>query len=170
MKFRKLKKSDKENASALFEACLADLIRREGIDEPGLLENEMERLNRVAAASLQYRDPCMYIAESGGILLGTIAVLPPGPMAALHANAAEPDIEIGCVYIHPDHQRKGVGHFLIRSAIAMAKESPASRFFLDAGFSSSRAYWTKKLGNPSIILKDYWGKGQPHAIWVKGMD
>ncbi|MGO1059290.1 GNAT family N-acetyltransferase [Planococcus sp. FY231025] len=170
MNFRKLKMSDKKNASALFEACLADLIRREGIDEPGLLENEIERLNMVAAASLQYAGPCMYIIESEGTLLGTAALVPPGSIAVSHANAVESDIEIGCVYVHPSHQRKGVGQFLFRSVFEKAKESPGARFFLDAGFSSSRVYWTKQLGQPNIILEDYWGIGQPHAIWVKDLE
>lgn len=169
MNFRKINASDKENASKLFRACLGDLIQREGIEEPGLLEKEVVRLDKAAEDSLQNGAACFYVAVKEGILLGTVALLPPGPLAAFHAQVQERDCEIGCVYVHPGHQRQGVGDFLFHSAIAQAKRCAFSRFFLDAGFSSSRTYWTKQLGEASITLNDYWGKGQPHAIWVRDL-
>ena len=169
MNFRQIKLSDKENASQLFRSCLADLIHREGVEEPGLFEKEVERLELAVEDSLQNRNTRLYVAEKRGILLGTIALLPPGPLAVTHTQVREMDCEIGCVYVHPGHQRQGIGEFLFSSAIEQAKTKTYSRFFLDAGFSSSRTYWTKQLGEPSVILSDYWGIGQPHAIWVKDL-
>lgn len=170
MHFRPIIISDKEKASKLFEACLADLIIREGISVPGLFTEEVTRLNDAVGASLEKRTPKVYIAERNGVLLGTIALMPPGPLAETHAGADCSDIEFGCVYVDPAFQRKGVGEFLFHSAKEQAKTAAAERFFLDAGFSSSRAYWTKILGEPSVTLQDYWGAGKPHALWVRNFE
>lgn len=170
MFFRKVSLSDKENASMLFEDCLAGLIFREGINEPGLLQEEVERLNFAVDASLQNQDTYFFVAEKSGKLIGTIALQPPGAISSLHASAENPKFEIGCVYVHPAFQRLGVGNFLFHSVKEQARLHLSGRFVLDAGFSSSRTYWTKQLGEPSIILKDYWGVGQPHAIWIRDLE
>lgn len=170
MRLRKIQAEDRAVASRLFEACLTDLIAREGISLPGLLEEELRRLNAAVEASLEEQLVQLYIAEENGILLGTIGLMPAGALAIAHAEAEAIDLEIGCVYVAPAYQRTGVGDFLFQSAKEKVKNAAALRFFLDAGLSSSRAYWTKKLGEPSVILQDYWGPDQPHALWVINVD
>lgn len=170
MRFRKIQTDDKKKASRLFEDCLTELISREGISESGLLEAELMRLNAAVEASLETQYAQLFVAEESGILLGTIGLMPAGPLAIAHAGAEAADLEMGCVYVNPVFQRNGVGNFLFHTAREQAKNAAASRFFLDAGFSSSRTYWTKRLGEPSVILQDFWGPDQPHALWVRNLE
>lgn len=32
-----------------------------------------------------------------------------------------------------------------------------------------KSIWTKKFGEPSYVLKDYWGESSDHMIWKKSL-
>jgi len=38
-------------------------------------------------------------------------------------------------------------------------------FVMDGGYKKSQIFWINKVGKPTIILKDYWGKDLDHMIW-----
>jgi len=40
-------------------------------------------------------------------------------------------------------------------------------FCLDSGYTIAKQIWTKKLGEPNIVKKDFWGEGYDHFIWYR---
>lgn len=165
MLFRKVLESDIAETDLLFRECLTELIAREGINEEGLLEDEILRLRDTIQKSFREPHCHFYLAEDTGRILGTIALDAPGPLISSNIEL-NPDLyEISCVYIHPKFQRQGVGGFLFSKIQEVLRRMGCKEYYLDAGFSSSQEYWLKKLGEATFVLKDYWSEGQPHRIW-----
>lgn len=170
MNFRKIEEKDYETADRLFQECLADLLKREGFDNPKLWADEVGRLNKAVQKS--FLDPVnrFYIAETDKGLLGTIALQSPGPMLHSMVEVEIGELEIACVYVHHAHQRQGVGDFLFQQACKELKTIGKQKFYLDAGFPSSQQYWLAKLGAPIRLIENYWGPEKPHMVWVKNIE
>ncbi|WKA56886.1 GNAT family N-acetyltransferase [Planococcus shenhongbingii] len=167
MIFRKIEAKDINEADELFRACLADLLAREGFHDQELYEEEIYRLNIAVSKSLQESENQFYIAEQKSHILGTIALQSPGNMLKSMVEVEPGQFEVGCVYVHPSYQREGVGDFLFQNAIIQLNSLGKTKFYLDAGFSSSQQYWLKRLGTPSFLIEDYWEQGKPHMVWIK---
>lgn len=43
-------------------------------------------------------------------------------------------------------------------------------FCLDSGYTKAKKIWNKKLGEPNIIMKNYWGEGYDHSIWYRKLE
>lgn len=171
MKFRTILDGDLEKVDALFQECLKDLLKREGFDGDGdLWAEEVARLNKAARKSLVDPANRFFVAEKENELLGTIALQTPGHMLNTMVQVEPGAMEIACVYVHPAHQRSGIGRFLFHHACRELKAIGKQKFYLDAGFTSSQQYWLSKLGEPSRLLENYWGPGKPHMVWVKKVD
>jgi GNAT superfamily N-acetyltransferase len=74
--------------------------------------------------------------------------------------------EIKCVYVLPELQGNGVGTILFREMLSHLRNKGIERFCLDSGYRRAKAFWTKRLGDPSVVLPDYWGKDAHHMIWT----
>lgn len=171
MDFRGIETMDLDKADMLFQACMKDLLNREGFDGDGdLWEEEVARLNKAAQKSLVDPANRFFVAEKENELLGTIALQTPGHMLNSMIQVEPGAMEIACVYVHPAHQRSGIGRFLFQHACRELKAIGKQKFYLDAGFTSSQQYWLSKLGEPSRLLENYWGPGKPHMVWVKKVD
>ncbi|MCP2034621.1 N-acetylglutamate synthase-like GNAT family acetyltransferase [Planomicrobium sp. HSC-17F08] len=170
MKFRRIEAKDINQADQLFQECLKDLLKREGFDDPPLWAEEVARLNQAVQKS--FVDPLnhFYVAEKEKKLLGTIALQTPGKMLNAMVKVESGELEVACVYVHPEHQRSGVGDFLFQQACRELKAIGKQKFYLDAGFTSSQQYWLAKLGEPFRLLEDYWGPGKPHMVWIKKVE
>lgn len=169
MNFRKVLQQDFDECDHLFQVCLENLLVRENILEAGLLESEMVRLHEAMISSCGHPNQFFYVAQKNNEIAGTIALMPPGPMIASEVAVHPGGMEIACVYVHPKYQRQGVGKFLFEQVLRELNRLKHKCFYLDAGFSSSQRYWEKILGEPSYILKNYWGLDKHHLIWHKGL-
>lgn len=167
MIFRNIERSDAPQASELFRQCLCDLIDREGIDDPLLKQHETDRLIDLMQTSLDQSFNNFFVAVENGVILGTIALLPPGDIIKANLHCDEKIPEVSCVYVHPARQKCGVGSFLFANILTELKKAGSNSFYLDAGFSSSQQYWLSKLGPGTHWLRDYWGPGQHHRIWER---
>jgi len=170
MKFRKIEKTDTAKTDRLFRACLADLLKREGIDDKKLFEEEVSRLNEAVQKSIRHSRNRFYLAEENNEILGTIALQVPGPMLNSMVEVELDQFEVACVYVHPAYQRQGVGNFLFQNVCKELMRFGKSKFYLDAGFTSSQRYWLEKLGEPSRLLENYWGEGKPHMVWLREIE
>ncbi|MDN7228091.1 GNAT family N-acetyltransferase [Planococcus sp. N064] len=165
MKFRTILDSDLEKVDALFQECLKDLLKRERFNDDGVLwTEEVDRLNQAAQKSIVDPVNRFFVAEKEKKLLGTIALQTPGKMLNSMVDVQPGELEVACVYVHPEHQRSGIGDFLFQQACRELKAIGKQKFYLDAGFTSSQQYWLSKLGEPSRLLENYWGPGKPHMV------
>lgn len=167
MLFRKMQQQDIAEVYQLFSLCMTDLIVREN-KEIALIEDEVESLKKIVEVSTS-TETVFYVTEVRGRIAGTIALKKPNSIICENTKT-EPDLyEIACVYVHPDCQRQGIGLFMLRNACQELLRLGQNKYCLDAGFSSSRQYWEKRLGKPSVILEDYWGSGEHHFIWIQAI-
>ncbi|MDN7246984.1 GNAT family N-acetyltransferase [Planococcus shenhongbingii] len=169
MIFKKIEAADVENADQLFRTCMADLLAREGFNDNILFEEEVRRLNNAVTESFKESENRFYLALQENQLIGTIALQTPGNMLKSMVDVKPGQYEVACVYVHPSYQRQGAGDFLFQNAIKQLNSLGKTTFYLDAGFSSSQLYWLKKLGEPSLLLEDYWGTGKHHLVWIKSI-
>lgn len=78
--------------------------------------------------------------------------------------------EVGTVYVHPDYQRQGIGNTMLQAIYKVLKDKSYDRFGLDSGFVSAQKIWSRRFGEPTYFLKDFWGPDAHHMIWVVDLD
>ena len=79
-------------------------------------------------------------------------------------NTAIPEIK--SVYILPKFQNQGIGSILFNHILHLLHQKQIPEFCLDSGYKRAQVYWTKKLGQATLILNDYWDKNADHKIWL----
>ncbi|AJD89840.1 hypothetical protein JMA_05230 [Jeotgalibacillus malaysiensis] len=167
MDIRQLQENDLSSLDEMIFKCQTALISNENVtDKEWLIEKETERLRKVARRILLSDEETMFVALEDTQVLGTIACMIPGELITCGLEPEDGVFEVGSIYIHPEYQRKGVGHALLQHTQGWLLENGHSKFYLDAGFVSSQTYWKKRLGEPDILLEDYWGGGFNHMIWI----
>jgi ribosomal protein S18 acetylase RimI-like enzyme len=73
--------------------------------------------------------------------------------------------EIKNAYVLPEYQKQGIGTKLFEHLKKILQERGYKEFILDSGFTSAQVYWKKKLGEPVVVVKNYWGDGTDYIIW-----
>ncbi|VEF47618.1 acetyltransferase [Bacillus freudenreichii] len=123
-----------------FFACMTDLVMREN-KEKSLIEEEVDQLNRIVQESLVDSETALFVAELDRQIVGTIA--PKKPSLTISDNIqTEPDVyEVGSVYIRSTYQRQGIGKLLFQYIKKERLRLGQTKYYLDAGFSSSQQYW-----------------------------
>ncbi|MEF7654941.1 GNAT family N-acetyltransferase [Bacillus thuringiensis] len=97
-------------------------------------------------------------------IIGTIEVGPASTLINSCTGGVLKDLyEIGTVFILPEYQKKGIGSFLLHTMFL------TTEYCLDSGYKKAQSIWTKKFGEPSYVLKDYWGESSDHMIWKKSL-
>ncbi|MCJ8008848.1 GNAT family N-acetyltransferase [Lederbergia wuyishanensis] len=166
MHFRKIQKRDLVELNQLFKSCLTDLVIREK-KEFKLIDDEVDRLNYIVQDSFLNSELHFYVTEMDNHIVGSIALTKPNPFITENISTIQTGYEVACVYIHPSFQRQGIGKFMFKQIKKELARLGQVKYYLDAGFQSSQQYWRQVLGEPSLILEDYWGKGEHHLIWVR---
>lgn len=165
LNFRPLEREDVKPLQRLFMESLSDLIRREQFEDADLLEEEVERLNTTIQDSFEEETVQIFVVRKDDMLVGAAAILPPNDIITAHIDVEPLAPEVGCVYVSPNAQRQGVGHFLLDQIQKRLLADGQYIFYLDAGFPSSQSYWEHQLGAPTLTIDHYWGPGAPHKIW-----
>lgn len=107
-----------------------------------------------------------FVAKIEEKVIGTIAYGEPNQ--DIKKNYQDRDLEaleVKFVYISPDFQRKGIATHLVKHALESLKKENVKHFFLDSGFPRAQKYWSHRIGQPSRVITDYYGKGQHFMIW-----
>lgn len=109
-----------------------------------------------------------FIAEMDGEIIATISINPTGNFSRKHLGSkAENILEIATLYVKPSYQSKGIGKRLLNHAMGILKARNYQAFVLDSGYKEAQKVWQHLLGQPDIVLKDFWEAGADHMFWYK---
>lgn len=104
-------------------------------------------------------------------IVGTVAYGPISKILTDNLSNTQTNIpEIKSVYVPPKFQGQGIGSVLFEKILEILSEHGIPAFYLDSGYQRAQQYWTKKLGLPSQVLKNYWSGGNHHMIWYRQVD
>jgi len=111
------------------------------------------------------------IARFKGKIVGVIAFGPCGDIINECSEGKYEDVgEIGTAFVLPGYQNKGIGTLLLNSMYITLISRNIEAFCLDSGYTKAKQVWSKKLGEPNIVMKDYWGEGFDHFIWYRKIE
>lgn len=164
--------NDFDEITQLFDITIRHTFKREGIEElyPDEIEDEINshiNLLKHDFAS-DGHDEYYLIARLNEKIVGTICVGQPNKIIAEHLKIKRDKIpEIKSVYVFPEYQRTGVGSILFDNIIATLNKNEISEFCLDCGFKDAQEYWKNKLGEPQLVLKNFYSLNAHHMIWRK---
>ncbi|GAM12143.1 GNAT family N-acetyltransferase [Mesobacillus selenatarsenatis] len=159
----------REQLNDFFRTVIIDTFNKEGIgDQLNDINEEIEVKKRYLTSDFESNGLERYflIALYGDKIIGSIEF---GPANEIIRNASdhafEALVEVGTVFVHPDHQRNGVGNLLLKAMYETLRNQGIEEFCLDSGYKRAQLIWKKKFGEPDILLKDYWGENFDHMIW-----
>jgi len=169
-KVRKPQKEDIHQIEELFALTIKDNFKEEGIIDP-LGKDANKEIDALKKAIRNYfesnkAENFFLIASYGNEILGTIAYGEPNNLIYENLKIDYKNVpEIKSVYILPKYQNRGIGTLLLGEILVVLKENQVKYFCLDSGYKKAQNYWRKRLGKPSHILNEYWGKESHHMIW-----
>lgn len=162
--------SDLKSAFEVFDESIRDAFDKEGLQELSQLMQEEIRLKKdLLRQSVEETDTDTFflIAKAGDLVTGTISYGPIGKEIRDCTGGRLDHLgELGSLYVRPDDQDRGTGRLLIKELTRYLHESGISEFCLDSGYKRAQKKWMRKFGDPYLIVKDYWGEGSDHMIWV----
>ena len=162
------KKENIRELHNLFAIVITDSFKKDGIDDENGIQNEVEKQLELLNQNFDYinSDTFFLIAMIKDKIIGTIAYSKPNNIIVKNLNIDLSNIpEITSVYVLLEFQRQGVGSLLFKEILKYLKQKNINNFYLDCGYKNSQSFWTKKLGKPTLTLKDYWGEELDHLIW-----
>lgn len=158
-----------QETCALYRTAIRSAFEGEGL---GHLEDEIES---EIAYKIQLLDAYLKGEASARRIMvavetqvvGTISFGPFGKEIRDCLGAEiEADGELGGLYVLPPCQNRGVGSALIEAILSKLKSEGIRRYALDSGYKKAQVRWLRKFGRPYRIVKDYWGPGFDHMIWI----
>jgi GNAT superfamily N-acetyltransferase len=165
---------EKQHIYSLFDTTIRHTFKGEGIEEGFELIGELIDDQKALIDSdfeTDGRDVFFLVAECGGEIAGTICHRPCSDIIIdCVGKQAKGRQEIGSVYILPRFQRKGISKLLLNAMYITLISRGIGEFYLDTGYTQAKEVWRKALGEPSLIMKDYWGEGISHHIWHKKLN
>ena len=159
---------DKEKIRELFTVSIGDTFDKNNVTRLCEVTDEVEEKMRLLDDYYRSKqgETFFLIAREEIKIVGVIACFPVSK--TIKQNVTEctnDDTEIGCVYIHPEYQKKGIGLLLYNEMNEYLKRIGIRKCYLSAGFITSQNYWKKKLGEPQFILENMWGNGFHELVW-----
>lgn len=162
---------DREELHQLFETTIKNTLELEGAvgEEDFIKELSDDQKNLIDTDfDTDGKEYYFLVAEYEGKIAGTICHR---PCSDIIKDCADRDIkgmhEIGSVYILPDFQGKGIAKLLLNAMYITLSAKGFDEFWLDSGYDIAKNVWRNVLGEPTIIMKDYWGEGVDHHLWYR---
>lgn len=152
----------------VFEVTIPDTMSKEGIElSYAAAAWEIEHKKRLLDRSFEAPDMIFLIAKIEELIIGTISFGPCGEDIHKCTKGSFSNIgEMGSLYILPKYQGHGVGSALIGQMASELNRRGVERFCLDSGYRHAQEKWLRKFGETYMTLKDYWGQGYDHMIWL----
>jgi GNAT superfamily N-acetyltransferase len=160
---------DREALHGFFRLVIEDTYHREGIDH---LVDDLEEEIRYKKSLLQRQgtERFFLLADKGSQIIGTIEYGPASELILDLTSGAYRGIpEVGTVFVHPDHQRRGVGTLMVNAMLLILLGRGIEVFCLDSGYTRAQAVWKKRFGEPDHRFTDHWGEGMDHLIWKRSV-
>ena len=159
---------DKERIRELFTVTIGDTFDKNNVTRLCEVADEVKENMRLLDEFYcsKQGEPYFLIAREELEIVGVIACF--SVSDTIKQNVTEctnNDTEIGCVLIHPEHQKKGIGSLLYNEMKSYLKCIGIRKCYLSAGFITSQKYWQTKLGEPHFILENMWGNGFHELVW-----
>ncbi len=168
---RRPKKEERAQIHALFSRTIAHTLEEEGVgDEVELIASLVKDQQELIDLDIDTDgQQCFFlVAQHKGQIVGTICLR---PCSDIIRECADRDtqgmLEIGSVYVLPEFQGKGIARLLLIRMYRTLIEKGATEFWLDSGYDIAKQVWRKILGEPSIIIKNYWAEGVDHHLWFR---
>ncbi|MBF4692370.1 GNAT family N-acetyltransferase [Fusibacter ferrireducens] len=166
--------ADLEELEQFFTRCIHSVLIDEGLkDIEAFVTDEVSEKMKFVQSDLdsEGRTYFFLLAKKDQKIIGTIAYGPAGALInELSKGVYSTYGEIGSVFVHPDQHNRGIGSSMLNAMYLVLLGRGVKTFTLDSGYTKAKKIWTGKLGNPDIIVKDYWGEGYDHYIWCRSMD
>ncbi|MDN5352824.1 MAG: aminoglycoside 6-adenylyltransferase [Clostridiales bacterium] len=161
---------EQERVLDFFKCVLEDTFEKNGLSHmTDTLISEIEDKKRCLFQDFESEGESRYflIAVAGETILGSIEYGPSNDLIGTCTQGVLSDcFEIGTVFVHPDYQKNGLGEHLLKALFSEMKRVGISEFCLDSGYPIAQKIWLRRFGTPAYHLKDYWGKGADHMIWL----
>lgn len=171
VEIRRPQRADFTALTHFFDFVVKDTFVKEGIahlveDSEQEIKTKIDYLHQDLNSNGETRYFLMALIQDK--IVGTIEF---GPASELISNCTNGELreiaEVGTVFVHPEHQRQGVGSLLLNTMYITLLSRGIEEFCLDSGYSAAQKVWQKKFGKPSYHLLDYWGEGHDHMIWKR---
>ena len=111
-----------------------------------------------------------FIARNDDQIVGSIGHSDPGKSIRMALEKLPGDFsslqEIVSVYVHPDHQERGLGTMMFEEMKDHLHKAGIKYLAVSSGYEGGILFWQKKLGSATIVLPDYY-YGYPAYIWIK---
>lgn len=161
---------DIQSAYEVFEKSISDAFAKEGLEHlKEEMTGEIEHKKHLLNLALELPDSDIYflIAKLDETVVGTISFGPCGEaIKECTKNQLKGVGELGSLYVLPSYQGQGVGSALIKALVTHIHDQGTNQFCLDSGYKRAQKRWVEKFGNPYKVVKDYWGLGVDHMIWL----
>lgn len=169
IEIRRPTKQDVGELALFFKKVIVDTFAKEGLSQlVHDMEAEINDKKKYLSMDLisNGKDRYFLVAVKGDNIIGTIEYGPASELIVSSTDGAYKGMmEVGTVFVHPDHQRQGIGNLLLTEMLQTLHNNGIKEFCLDSGYSRAQKIWKKKFGEPDYFLKDYWGADNHHMIW-----
>lgn len=164
--------SDESALLDFFRHVIADTFKKEGI---GLLhESIAEEVAGKMRLFQAYLDANGQASPTHRFLVARrevqiIATLTYGPSGAMIHRVTQGALslygELGSAYVLPRFQGQGIASVMIEKMLKDLQVAGIETFIFDSGYVRAQKIWTRKFGDPYMVLPDFWGPGGHHMIW-----
>lgn len=172
----KLTKKDINKTLELMKATIIDsfLEFKESVEKnkfENLVEGEVNTQKQRLEMDPELNFPCFYIARNEEEIVGVIGYGPRGKTvedALQKLNQKEEGmVEVFSAYVSPSLQRQGIGSRLLKTLLDDLKNMSHQHYALYTGYTKGKSFWTNRLGNPSVILKNYFPGNVDCWVWIR---
>lgn len=168
----KLKTEDIKPAKQLVAEVIQDSFLGEGVD---IQQFRRELLREIFSVQrkfdhVQEGSYSFFVAKQGEEVIGTAGLGLIGKpiqlaLEQLHLSGNS-IVELLSFYVKPTWQSRGVGTQLLQVILQSLSGTTHDRFALSTGYQKSKSYWSKKMGEPSVVLPNYYGAADCW-VWIK---
>ncbi len=173
IKIRRPKTEDIEGLKEFFKEVITHTFIKEGVgDRTEDINEEIKTKEKYLKSDLDSNGGERYflIAFHDNKVIATIEYGTPNELINSCTKGSLKNIpEIGTVFVKPDFQGQGIGSLMIKKILIAIEEKGIMEFCLDSGYPTAQMIWLKKFGQADYILKDYWGEGMDHMIWIRAL-
>jgi len=163
--------TDVKELHQLFKTVITDTYEKEGLgDYHEEINNEIEEKKKFLEEDIESNGEKRFFlaARSQDKIVGVISYGPCGELIKKLSNNRFDNVgEIGTAFVLPEYHNKGIGTILLNSMFLSLIGRNIDEFCLDSGYTIAKQIWLKKLGEPVIVVKNYWGEGYDHIIWYR---
>ncbi|OJV66498.1 MAG: hypothetical protein BGO41_03475 [Clostridiales bacterium 38-18] len=163
-------RDDQEAMNDLIIRVLKDNWTRNQLDdlEDDLKDEIKTKLRFVSEDLLGILGARYFIVAKEGDKIVGIAEHGPANDTIRSCNSEELNAlqEVGTVFVLPEYQGKGVGKALMSAMQNRLSNIGESFFCIDSGYKTAQGVWIHLYGEPTFLLRDYWGQGIDHMVWM----